>query len=88
MILITTVQQYFLLLLVFNEMMFCHYVLDLQSLKKYIRQTILFMSNSPIRENFNLISIFQQFSASIKNILSLKGRLGTRLKFYEVLRFS
>ena len=88
MTLITTVQQYFLLLLVFNERMFCRYVLDLQSVKKYIRETILFMPNSPIQENFNLVSIFQQLSACIKNILSLKGRLGTRLKFYEVLRFS
>ena len=59
--------------------MFCRYVLDLQSWKKDIRQTILFMSNGAIRENFNLISVFQQFSASIKNILRLKGRLGTRL---------
>ena len=59
--------------------MFCHYVLDFQSWKKYIRQTILSITNSTVRENFNLISIFQQFSASIKNILSLKGRLGARL---------
>ena len=33
--------------------------------------------NSAIRTN--LISIFQHISASIKNILSLKGRLGTTL---------
>ena len=36
----------------------------------------VFMSNSAVRESF--ISI-QQFFASIKNILSLEGRLGTRL---------
>ena len=54
--------------------MFCRYVLDLQLWKKYIRKTILFMSNGAIRENFNLISVFQQFFASIQNILRLKGR--------------
>ena len=32
--------------------------------------------------------IFQQFSPSIKKILSLEGRLGTRSLIYEVLRFS
>ena len=58
--------------------MFFRYLLDLQSLKKYFRQALVFMSNSAMQENVILISIFQQFSASIKNILSLKVRLGTR----------
>ena len=35
-----------------------------------------------------LISIFEQFSASIDKIFILEGRLGTRLQFYEDLRFS
>ena len=34
-----------------------------------------------------LVSIFQRFSASIEGILDLGGRLGTRLLFYEILRF-
>ena len=38
---------------------------------------IFFIRNSAIWENF--ISIFQQLSASIKEILGLEGRLGTRL---------
>ena len=42
-----------------------------QSWKKYMRQTLVFMSDSAIRKN--LISIFQQFSASIKDILGLGG---------------
>ena len=37
------------------------------------------MSSSAMREYVNLISIFKQFYTSVKNILSLKGRLGTRL---------
>ena len=36
-----------------------------------------FMSNSAIRGNFNFY--FSAVSASIKNILNLEGRLGTRL---------
>ena len=55
--------------------MSCCYVLDLQSWKKYIRQTLVFTSNSAVWENFNLISIFQQFSASIKHI-EFKGNTG------------
>ena len=41
----------------------------LQSWKKYMRQT----------HGKTLISIFQQFSASIKKIWSLERRMGTRL---------
>ena len=41
-----------------------------------MRETLVFISNSAVRENF--ISI-QQIFASIKSILSLEGRLGTRL---------
>ena len=33
-------------------------------------------------------SIFQQLSGSIKKTLRLEGRPGTRLQFYEALRFS
>ena len=42
-----------------------------------MRQTLVFMSNSAIGENFNFT--FQQFSAGIKDVLSLEGRLDTRL---------
>ena len=35
-----------------------------------------------------LISIFENFFASIKKIFNLRGRLDTRLWFYVVLRFS
>ena len=66
--------------------MFCRYVLDLQSWKNILDK--LYFSCQITQENFHLISIFQQFSASIKNTLNLKGRLGTRLQFCDVLRFS
>ena len=46
-------------------------------MKKNIRQTLVSMWNSTLRET--LISIFQQFSASIKKVLSLERGLGTRL---------
>ena len=36
----------------------------------------------------SLISIFQEFFASIDKMFNLGGRLGTRLSFYEVFRFS
>ena len=36
----------------------------------------------------SLISIFQEFFASINKIFILAGRLGTRLSFYEVCRLS
>ena len=36
----------------------------------------------------SLVSLFQAFFASIDNILALGGKLGTRLTFYEDLRFS
>ena len=55
-----------------------------QSWTNFMRQTLVFMRNSAIRENFKT---FQQFSASIKKNLGLEGRLGTRLYFYQVLRF-
>ena len=40
-----------------------------------------FISNSALREKFNLF--FQEFFASINKIFILAGRLGTRLSFYE-----
>ena len=51
-----------------------------------MRETLVFSEIVPYGKS--LISIFQQFSASIKNNFGLGGRLGTTLKFYEVLRFS
>ena len=57
--------------------MFCRYVLDLQSWKNILDK--LYFSCQIVQYGKTLISIFQQFSASIKNTLSLKGRLGTRL---------
>ena len=35
----------------------------------------------------SLISVFQEFFASINNFRIYAGRLGTRLLFYEALRF-
>ena len=48
-----------------------------QSFTKCLRQTLVFMWNSKIRESF--ISIFPQFFAGINKIFILGGRLGTRL---------
>ena len=45
-----------------------------QSWAKYLRQT--------------QVQEFQEFFASIDKIFILRGRLGTRLQFYEVLKFS
>ena len=56
-----------------------------QSWTNFMRETLVFKWNSTIRENFKF---FQQFSGSIKKILGLEGRLGTRLYFYQVFRFS
>ena len=36
----------------------------------------------------SLISVFQEFFASINNIFILAGRLGIRLLFYEVCTLS
>ena len=57
-----------------------------QSLTKYMRQTLVFMRKSTIREKINF-HFFRSFLLVSKNF-SLEGRLGTRLQFYEVLRFS
>ena len=35
-----------------------------------------------------LISVFHQFSASIRKVFNLGGTFGTRLKFHEGLTFS
>ena len=57
-----------------------------QSLTKYLRLTLVFMWNSALRES--LLSVFQEFFASINKIFILVGGLGARLSFYRVLRFS
>ena len=48
----------------------------------YLRLTLVFMWNSIVGNG--LISVFQEFFASIKKMLILAGRLGTRLSFYGV----
>ena len=45
-----------------------------QSLRKYLRQTLVFMRNSALRES--PISIFHEFLASIESIFILAERLG------------
>ena len=49
----------------------------LQSWPKYMRQTLVLVSNSALREG--LISIFKQLFASIDKIFILGGRLGSML---------
>ena len=53
----------------------------LQSFTEYLRLTLVFMYSS-LREK--LISVFQEFFASITKIFILAGGLGTRLSFYGV----
>ena len=55
----------------------------LQPFTKYSRLTLISMWNSAPREKF-LISVFQEFFASIGKIFILAGRLGTKLSFYGV----
>ena len=57
-----------------------------QSWIKYMRQLLVLMWNIAIRGNYNFYfsSLFCQYQKK----LSLDRRLGTRLTFYEVLRFS
>ena len=57
---------------------FSNYALsDPQLFTKRLKQTLVFMRNCKIREK--LISIFQQSFASINNIFTFRGGLGTRL---------
>ena len=51
---------------------------DLKSWPKYFRQTVVFLLNSTLRENFNF-SILQEFFVSIDKISILVARLSTRL---------
>ena len=60
-------------------------------------KSIISISNATTTDNVldkmvhyekSLLSLFQAFFASIDNILVLAGKLGTRLTFYEDLRFS
>ena len=37
-----------------------------------------------VHKRKSLVSVFQEFSASINKTFILAGRLGTRLSFYEV----
>ena len=36
-----------------NRLIFVYFIINLQSLKKYLRQTLLFMWNSTLKEKFN-----------------------------------
>ena len=58
----------------------------LQLFAGYLGLTLVFVWNSALREN--LISVFQEFLASIDKLFILAGWLGTRLSFHEVLSFS
>ena len=58
----------------------------LQSCKKYIRKTLVFMWNSTLREKFNFC--FSIVSVRIAKVLILGGTLGISMTLDEVLRFS
>ena len=58
----------------------------LQSCKKYIRKTLVFMWNSTLREKFNFC--FSIVFVRIAKVLILGGTLGTSMTLDEVLRFS
>ena len=57
----------------------------LQPFTKYVRLSLVFPCEIA-HYGKNLISVFQEFFASINKILILAGRLSTRLLFYEVFR--
>ena len=56
------------------------------SVRKYLRLTLVFMWISALRKG--LISVLQEFFASINKFFHLTGRLGTRLSFFGVLALS
>ena len=58
----------------------------LQSLTGYLRLALFLCEIAHYRKS--LISVFQEFFASINKVFILAGRLGTRLLFYEVLGLS
>ena len=56
------------------------------SVRKYLRLTLVFMWISALRKG--LISVLQEFFASINKFFHLTGRLGTRLSFFGGLALS
>ena len=64
--------------LAFNQ----NYYHNPQSFRKYLRKYLVYMWSSALRKS--LFSVFETSFASIKKILILAWRLGTRLSFYGV----
>ena len=58
----------------------------LQSLAKYLKLALAFMQSGAVRKS--LISVFQEFFASINKNFVLARALGATLLFYEVWRLS
>ena len=58
----------------------------LQPWTRYMRQCLVFVCNSAIRENFNFY--FSAVFCYYQRNFSLEGRLETRLQSHKVLRFS
>ena len=59
---------------------------ELESKKKVSRNnnSEMFATNSCAQNRKGLISVFQEFSASINKTFILAGRLGASLSFYEM----
>ena len=55
-------------------------------LTKHLRLTLVFLSNSAQRQNFNFC--FQEFSSSINKTFIFQGRLATTLSFYGIYTLS
>ena len=61
---------------------------EVQPFTKYLRQTLVFMWNSALREKFNFLSFFSSLLLILTKKIIFGGRLGTKLWFYEILGFS
>ena len=57
----------------------------LQPFTKYLRQALVFMWNTALRENFNFF--FSSFLLILTKKFILEGRLATRLQFCETVGF-
>ena len=66
---------------------FIRLLTGLQSFAKYTETNSSFHVKI-LHHGKSLISVFQEFFASINNIFILAGTLGTRLSFYEVWTLS
>ena len=63
-----------------------HFSWELQTFKKYLKLTLVFMWDIALREKIDFC--LSRAIASIKKIFVLAGRLGTSLSFYEIFRLS